>query len=84
MRLSFGRSIIPVWQVFKDRIPDDLKEQERQVLSRDKGALLQALGDYDRDLKALSQEVTLDPKHDTLGRIIPAVRSHAPDIPRAF
>jgi hypothetical protein len=65
----------PVWQVFKDRIPDDLKEQERQVLSRDKGALLQALGDYDRDLKALSQEVTLDPKHDTLGRIVPAVRA---------
>jgi hypothetical protein len=64
----------PIWQTSKDHIPEELKEEERQVLTREKGKLQQALNAYADDLKALSGEVVLDPKHDYLGRIIPAIR----------
>jgi hypothetical protein len=65
----------PIWQVSNGLIPDEFKEQKRRVLTREKGKLLQALREYDEDLKALSAEVVLDPKHDYLGRIIPSIRS---------
>jgi hypothetical protein len=38
----------PIWQASRDRIPENLKEEELQVVTREKGKLQQALNEYAR------------------------------------
>ncbi|MEN4042776.1 MAG: hypothetical protein ROW39_10555 [Anaerolineaceae bacterium] len=64
----------PLWLEFKDRLPDGLKEQAKLFLEKEKDKLRQAVQVYETDLKALRGEVVLDPQHDPIKRIIPAVR----------
>jgi mRNA-degrading endonuclease YafQ of YafQ-DinJ toxin-antitoxin module len=65
----------PIWQVFKDHLPDELRDQVKLVLEKEKEKLRQAVQEYEGDLKTLSSAVVLDPQHDYLKRIIPAVRT---------